>query len=543
MITTKLLSPPGVFKLIVAASLSLVLSLFITTSFGQISNICFAKTSYPIMFYDDFTDTTVTEARWSPRNSFSFVSGKTGQGILIESDSSGADRQKAITTLIPIGSIKGGLIALAANIKAENVTKPQESWNGIKVRLRIIELSNDRYKDTLWPQVSLDTGTFDWVNKSVLIHVPARAMSAELCLGIQQSSGKVWFDDVIIRVLKSPASFPAPRDSAIPIEKFHSLPALRGAMVIPAFNKDDARVLGQEWHANVIRWELGGWNDKYGLQMPDYDSVLENELTKLDNALAWCRKYGLMVVIDLHSLSKGCFTSVATQQKLVEVWKQLAGKYRDNAVVWAYDLVNEPNPHEHDGAWGTDGVLIWEDLTDKVARSVRVVDSVKPIIIESLFAGPEEFNNLRPLDFSIPRIIYSAHMYMPTAFTHQGVHPEDSIPCVYPGKINGTRWDKGRLIDALKPVREFQNKYRVPIFIGEFSAVRWAPSNSAFNYLRDCIEIFESYEWDWCYFAFRSGHHFSVEHSENRNDLYPTSAPNKRQQLLRSFLRKNVKPD
>jgi len=103
-------------------------------------------------------------------------------------------------------------------------------------------------------------------------------------------------------------------------------------------------------------------------------------------------------------------------------------------------------------------------------------------------------------------------------------------------------WNKERLIDALRPVKEFQNKYRVPIFIGEFSAVRWAPSNTALNYLKGCIEVFESYGWDWCYHAFREWHGWSVEHSENRNELIPTQVPNKRQLLLRSYFKKNIIP-
>ena len=47
--------------------------------------------------------------------------------------------------------------------------------------------------------------------------------------------------------------------------------------------------------------------------------------------------------------------------------------------------------------------------------------------------------------------------------------------------------DKIALCLSLKNVVEWQRDYGVHIYIGEFSAIRWAPGNSALNYLRDVI--------------------------------------------------------
>jgi hypothetical protein len=69
----------------------------------------------------------------------------------------------------------------------------------------------------------------------------------------------------------------------------------------------------------------------------------------------------------------------------------------------------------------------------------------------------------------------------------------------YPGVIDGTQWDKAALEAALKPVVEFQQAYGVRIYIGEFSAIRWAPDDSAHRYLADLIDIFERHGWDWSY--------------------------------------------
>ena len=68
------------------------------------------------------------------------------------------------------------------------------------------------------------------------------------------------------------------------------------------------------------------------------------------------------------------------------------------------------------------------------------------------------------------------------------------IRAIEPGKVEGERWDKERLREAMRPAIEFQREFNGHIHVGEFSAIRWAPDGSAFRYLRDCIDLFEEHE-------------------------------------------------
>lgn len=80
----------------------------------------------------------------------------------------------------------------------------------------------------------------------------------------------------------------------------------------------------------------------------------------------------------------------------------------------------------------------------------------------------------------------------------------------------------------------------MPIYIGEFSCIRWAPNNSAYNYIRDCIEIFEEYNWDYDYYSFQTWNGWSVEHSTGYYDnVFPTTKTD-RELLLRSYFRQNL---
>jgi hypothetical protein len=217
-------------------------------------------------------------------------------------------------------------------------------------------------------------------------------------------------------------------------------------------------------------------------------------------------------------------------------------RYVNRDAVWAYDLANEPinsAVHPHDYVWPLNNeILLWPSLADTLVKAIRSVDPQKAIIIESLNYSLN-VDDIRPIDFAIPDVIYSVHMYEPHPFTHQqitGPTPAYS----YPGTVNGKYFDKDTLKKLLKPLKDYQQKYRVPIYIGEFSAIRWSPNNSTYHYLRDCIEIFEEYEWDWSYHAFREWDGWSVEHSTGYYDPVLPTTMTDRELLIRSYFLQNI---
>ena len=204
-------------------------------------------------------------------------------------------------------------------------------------------------------------------------------------------------------------------------------------------------------------------------------------------------------------------------------------------MVWGYDLVNEPC----EGTVG-EGCLDWQALATATAKRVRAIDPEHAIVIEpSPWGGPEAIENLDPIP--VPGVVYSVHFYLPHKFTHQGVY-ENPTGLAYPGTIDGQRWDKERLRRAWQPVVDFQRATGTHIYIGEFSAIRWAPDGSAQRWLRDVIDLMEEQEWDWAYHAFREWDGWSVEHGPDKGDRKRSATRTDREQLLRDWLSKNVKP-
>ena len=89
-------------------------------------------------------------------------------------------------------------------------------------------------------------------------------------------------------------------------------------------------------------------------------------------------------------------------------------------------------------------------------------------------------------------------------------------------------------------MREFQRAYNVHIYVGEFSAIRWAPG--AADYLSDCIDLFEEYDWDWTYHAYREWDGWSVEHGSDSQNHQPTEEATDRKRLLLGWFARNEKP-
>jgi len=448
-----------------------------------------------------------------------------------------------ISKQLPAENLRGCRIQGSAMVRAEQVCPKPNPWNGIKFMLVIESPTGKSY-----PQASLETGTFDGRRAGFAAPIPSDATRITLVLGLEQVTGKVWFDDLKFAVAKEPITA-RPNPVAGPVFTGHSVPRLRGAMVSPGIDADSLRVLGQDWKANLIRFQLIRFGRAGQPATPVlYDGWLEGELMKLDALLPACEEYGLLVVVDLHSppggkatvsgyigSDTGLFSDRQAQEKFVEVWRRIAARYKGAKPIWGYDQANEPVEQESE-----EGCDDWQALAERAARAIRAIDPERAIIVEpSQWGSPEGLAGLVPIPVS--NVVYSVHMYLPHAFTHQGVH--DSGPAYrYPGLIEGKQWDKAQLEQALQPAIDFQNRYHVHIYIGEFSAIRWAPDHSACRYLSDLIDIFEAQGWDWSYHAFREWSGWSVEHGSDRQDTLPANSPTDRERLLCDWFARNQGP-
>ena len=118
------------------------------------------------------------------------------------------------------------------------------------------------------------------------------------------------------------------------------------------FRDEDLRVLGVDWNANAIRWQITRNWGRAGTDrdLDEYDRWIDSELEDLDKALAAAHRYGLKVVVDMHSPPGGRYENMdlaifhepVYQDHYVALWQKIAERYRGQPAIWGYDLVNEP---------------------------------------------------------------------------------------------------------------------------------------------------------------------------------------------------------
>ena len=497
------------------------------------------------LFKTSFDEPNVLD-RWTDAHSasVSLVEGAVRISLPVD----GNEKHASITQQLPVEQLRGTRLWITGQIKGENVQEPPQPYNGIKMMLVL-----DAPGGKQWLQQDKIWGTFDWSEAAFYAAVPDDITEATLLLGIENTTGTAWFDDIAITVLGKQPARPAVKPTNPPY-KGHELPRLRGAMIRPdSFTPEDLKVLAGDWKANHVRWQLiwGGFPNgpADSATVEEYDAWIDKQCEQLEKLLPELERYGVRVALDLHTPPGGrlsqkqgsampLFQEKRFQDAFIATWKKLAQKYKDVKVIWCYDLLNEavelPIPTGK-------GILNWQELTLKTAKEIRKIDPEKTIVIEPApWGDPKALKWWEPFDpKEVPNVVYSVHMYMPHAFTHQGV-AESPIGLVYPGRMqDGRYWDKEQLRKSLQVVRDFADDYGAAIYIGEFGSIRWAPENSTYRYLKDVIEIFEEEGWDWAYHAFREWDGWSVEHDTAKNNRQRVTEPTDRELLLRSWFEKN----
>ena len=514
-----------------ATSLSLSAGLELVSGTAVFDNL--RVDADPMLWSETFDDGNVA-GRW--HGSYAVIPRGAGSAMQITSTSTNAAVR--VTQTLPVELVRGRHLLLRGSASGSGVTAPPAGYLGIKAMLSWVTNGVSQNTRLAFNSVEPPTGsgTFGWTEETAILDLPDSITAATLTVGLEDVSGVVAFDDLSLSLLDSSSPYWA---NPTPNFKGHSAPVLRGVMVSTALSATNDVPTLVSWHPNVLRWQLGQNAYPDGLDTPDYADVLNAELAKFD-AIAASPQFagnGIVATLDLHSLSRDAFDSRANQDLLIQSWRTLAARYASSGVVWAYDLANEPD----DSVW-TPEVLTWNELASLVAQNIRCIDPNKAVVVESLKGTAPNFAILRPAP--VHNAVYSAHIYDPWDYASQQIPGYTTNTWTYPGTIDGKSWDAAQVQANLQPIVDFQDAYQTSIYVGEFSAVRWAPSATApgpITYLTDCIDAFETNGWDWSYHAFRESPYWDVEISAStaHTSSARSPTPTDRQTLLMNWFLEN----
>lgn len=450
-----------------------------------------------------------------------------------------------VTVDIPAGKVDSGSATCAydfsrhngkvfrASIRARGfgVSRPEPRYLGFKF---MGTYRDDASGALNYPGAAQIGGDFPW--QTVLFtdgNVGVKRAPGTFTLGLQDACGRVEFDLSTFKVEELPPLWPETNQThrCVYTPRVKDAPARRGVMLGLGLSEEDFKAL-HRWGVTLARFQMTRqWNTSGGNRdLADFDRYIDGQLDLLEKHLAWAKKYGIQIVVDLHAAPGArderkdlymCHDATYAEAFLA-TWRKIATRFRGRPEIFGFDLVNEPQQL----APALPGCDYWS-LQSRAAEAIRAIDPETPVIVESnCYDGPATFSYLRPL--ALTNIIYQVHMYVPHAFTHQGVGGPTWTCTKYPDAAKG--WNRDFLRRTLKPVRDFQARHGARIYVGEFSAIAWA--EGAADYLRDCIDLFEEEGWDWTYHAFREWTGWSVEHEAEKPGAQRPSFDNPRKRAL-----------
>ncbi len=278
------------------------------------------------------------------------------------------------------------------------------------------------------------------------------------------------------------------------------------------FNEDDVRFLAR-CGVTAIRLPLNYRHFESDLAPFEY---LESGFARLEQALDWCEKHSIYVILDLHSVQGWqngdwhCDNSSRhalfwfqkhSQDRFVALWQEFARRYKDRAVVAGYNLINEPLTNAPYGRFSPDVDYQpdWENMNRVYRRAVAAIREIDPahiIILEGDYYSTRFEGLAAPFEANL---MYSNHNYIEVATT-----PIEA----YPLTLNDTYWDSQTIRQQFieSEGHRFAQTYNMPLLVGEFGLNMEYPSPNAahkVNVFRDHVAAFNRLGHHWTFWSYK----------------------------------------
>jgi len=254
----------------------------------------------------------------------------------------------------------------------------------------------------------------------------------------------------------------------------------------------------KRWGANCVRVPFN-----YKLIETSPFHYTRDGLSYLKRVLRWAKEYNLRIILDLHAAcgSQNCdwhgdssgrallWEKSSHRERTYALWEYIVDALKDEPALLGYDVLNEP-------VVGRSQLRLLLDFYKRLVRSIRKHDREHTIFLEGNRWGQQiEFLQ----DALDDRVCVSIHTYEPINFTFN-FRPLYT----YPGKIDRTSWNRGRIYKYLEPYYKFAKKNKVGIFVGEFGVNSHLEPKSRTRYLNDLLRVFNDFSFGYTYWTYKA---------------------------------------
>ena len=213
-------------------------------------------------------------------------------------------------------------------------------------------------------------------------------------------------------------------------------------------------------------------------------------LARVDEVVGWAEAAGLQVIVNVHHYDALNEAPDTHEPRLDAIWDQLSSHYAGASDAVIFETLNEP--HTNMTTPRTDA------MNQRVLARLRAEHPDRWVILGTAFWG-----NLSALEESQPvydpRVMLTYHDYSPMEFTHQGAGWSDYEETDLRW---GTRDDVAEMMTDLDKAVAVQERFRMPVFVGEFGVYEGVPVEQRARWTRAMREGLEARGLSWCYWDF-----------------------------------------
>jgi aryl-phospho-beta-D-glucosidase BglC (GH1 family) len=255
----------------------------------------------------------------------------------------------------------------------------------------------------------------------------------------------------------------------------------------------------------------------YKLFFDDYlPFMLKKEgFLELDRIIEMATKYEIYVILDLHAAPGGqnpdwhsdnstgeplFWKFFDFQQRIINLWGEIAKRYKNNPYILGYDILNEPVIENRE----ISGKFV-NDFYKNVLREIRKFDRNHIVFLEGDFYASDT-TSFEILDD--PLVAYSVHYY-PFFFTD----------IEHYSKLNETEkkeWLKSSLFNNVS-ITDVFNRLKRPLWCGETGALLSFPKSYSENQLQKILEIFEENNISWTIWTYKDAGCMGILHCKDES--------------------------
>ncbi|MGN0608612.1 MAG: glycoside hydrolase family 5 protein [Oscillospiraceae bacterium] len=243
------------------------------------------------------------------------------------------------------------------------------------------------------------------------------------------------------------------------------------------------------WQADHVRLPVD-----YNLLEDESGNVIERGYSYIDNAVKWCKKHGLNLIIDLHKTAgysfdkgeneSGFFDSPALQERFMKLWERIAERYAVNDGTIAFELLNEVTEQRFSDTWN--GII-----KSCIERIRRYAPETVILVGGYWQNSPDAVPDLEaPYD---DKVVYNFHCYDPMNFTHQGAYWVDGMDTAF--RMGFDKCDPAVtaefFMERFSRAAEAAEKNGTVLYCGEYGVIENAQPEDVLKWFKAINAAFE----------------------------------------------------